>query len=105
VNGSKPIGQPCLLELRTSKDRERKPFTCTKEKAVSYMACITEADRVGNHRPLVNGIDTDARSLTKAVSKSEDRMEMRVFLNCAYANKLRITAIASNMVLLETPQY
>ena len=59
MNRNKLIGQPCLLELGTGNGRERKPFTCTKEKAVSYMACITEAGRGGNHRPLVNGRDTD----------------------------------------------
>jgi len=64
------------------------------------MACITEAGRGGNHRPLVNRIGTDVRSLTKAVSKSEYRKDRRLFLNCAYANESRITAIASNMVCL-----
>ena len=62
VNRSKLIGQPCLHELRTGNGRERKPFTCTKEKAVSYMACITEAGRGGNHKPTGNGIDADERS-------------------------------------------
>jgi hypothetical protein len=69
------------------------------------MACITEAGRRGNHKPLGNEIDTDERSLTKAVSNSENRMERRLFLNSAYANESRITAIAPNMVLLDTPQY
>jgi len=62
VNRSKHIGQPSLLELRTGNGRERKQLTCSKEKAVPYMACITEAGRGGNHRLAGNGIDTDARS-------------------------------------------
>jgi hypothetical protein len=97
-------GHPCLTELLTGKGCDRKPFICIADVALLYIFLMRR--RNCSLCPCLLSVSNKYswEILSKAYLKSIDKMHSAVPDTSAYATASRIVAIASRIMVSDSPQ-